>query len=408
VKTSAKSSVFNAAVIVAALGYFVDIYDLILFGIVKDPSLIDIGVQEADLFSTGNHLLNMQMIGMLVGGIIWGILGDKHGRLSTLFLTILLYSLANIANGLVQTVEQYAVLRFTAGVGLAGELGVGITLVSEVMTKESRGLGTTLVSAIGIAGAVLGFLIADQFNWRVAYYAGGGLGLLLLVLRISVYESGMFEKTKQEQIKRGDFISLFTNAQRFRKYMFCILVGIPVWYIISQLAINASTYAKEALSIEGAVRGAKAVMLHYIGASVGSLVMGITSEKLRSRKRALYITVSAITVFTAAYFLMRGAEAVTFYIVITLLGFFMGGLWAVFMTSTSEQFGTNIRATVTTTAPNFVRGTTVLVNSLVGVLKPAMGLWSAGVVVGALCIALSFIAINRSQETYGKDLDYNE
>jgi MFS family permease len=351
----------------------------------------------------------MQMVGMLIGGIIWGVLGDKLGRLSTLFLTILLYSLANIANGFVQTVEQYAILRFIAGVGLAGELGVGITLVSEVMTKESRGLGTTIVSAIGIAGAVLGFLVADRFNWRVAYFVGGGLGLLLLVLRVSVYESGMFEKAKrEEQIKRGDFLSLFTSAERFRKYMFCILIGIPVWYIVSQLAINAGTYAKEALNINGMVTGAKSVMLHYIGASVGSMTMGIVSEKLHSRRKALFITVGGMAVFTVIYFLSFGISASLYYGIITALGFFMGGLWAVFMTSTSEQFGTNIRATVTTTAPNFVRGTVVLVNNLVGALKPAMGLWGAGALVGALCITLSFLAVSRSQETYGKELDYVE
>lgn len=406
--TAPKSGVLNTAVIVAALGYFVDIYDLILFGIVKDPSLVDIGVHEADMFATGNHLLNMQMIGMLIGGIIWGILGDKRGRLSTLFLTILMYSLANIANGFVQTVEQYAILRFIAGVGLAGELGVGITLVSEVMTKESRGLGTTTVSAIGIAGAVLGFLVADLFNWRVAYFVGGGLGLLLLVLRVSVYESGMFEKAKSAQTSRGNFISLFTSMDRFRKYMFCILIGIPVWYIISQLAINASSYAKEALDISGPVAGAKAVMLHYIGASVGSFVMGIISEKLRSRRKALFITVGLLCVFTAAFFLSFGTTPAIYYLIITSLGFFMGGLWAVFMTSTSEQFGTNIRATVTTTAPNFVRGTTVLVNYLVGTFKPLIGLWGAGVLVGALTLSLSLLAISRSKETYGKDLDYNE
>lgn len=406
--TAPSNRVFNAAVVVASLGYFVDIYDLILFGIVRDSSLRALGVAEAEMFATGNHLLNMQMFGMLLGGILWGILGDKKGRLSTLFLTILLYSLANIANGFVQNVEQYAALRFIAGVGLAGELGVGITLVSEIMSKESRGMGTSLVSAIGIAGAVLGFLVADLFDWRVAYYVGGGLGLLLLILRISVYESGMFEKAKQEQIHRGDFISLFTQAERFRKYIFCILIGIPVWYVVSQLAINASSYAKEALSISEKITGAKSVMLHYIGASVGSLVIGLVSEKMRSRKKALFLSAGAMILFTAAYFFAFGVSAAVFYSVITVLGFFMGGLWAVFMTTTSEQFGTNIRATVTTTAPNFVRGTTVMVNYLVGALKPALGLWGAGALVGAACLALSMLAIAQTQETYGKELDYNE
>jgi len=398
---------FNIIVIVAALGYFVDIYDLILFGIVKDPSLRAIGVKEEDLFSVGTHLLNMQMIGMLLGGIAWGILGDKKGRLSTLFLTILLYSLANIANGFVQTVEQYEWLRFIAGFGLAGELGVGITLVSEVMSKESRGIGTSIVSGIGIAGAVLGFLVADFFDWRVAYWVGGGLGLLLLIMRISVYESGMFEKTKLEDVKRGDFISLFTNGKRFKKYLFSILVGVPVWYVISQLAIHASTYAKE-IGITEKVLGANAVMYHYIGASVGSLLFGFISEKLKSRKKALYIAACSMGVFIAAYFFPLSTSAAAFYCVIGALGISMGGLWSIFMLNASEQFGTNIRSTVTTTAPNFVRGITVPVSMGIASLMSTHGLWTAGLIVGAICIILSLISIYGTEESYGKNLDYNE
>ncbi len=407
-KLSGTKNPFNIIVIVAALGYFVDIYDLILFGIVKDQSLRAIGVKEEDMFAVGTHLLDMQMIGMLIGGIVWGILGDKRGRLSTLFLTILLYSLANIANGFVQTVTQYEWLRFIAGVGLAGELGVGITLVSEVMTKESRGIGTSIVSGIGIAGAVLGFFVADMFDWRAAYFVGGGLGLLLLILRISVYESGMFEKTKTEEVKRGNFFGLFTDVIRFKKYFFCILIGIPVWYTVSQLAINASSYAKEGLGISEKIVGAKAVMLHYIGASFGSLIFGFISEKLRSRKKALLAAVAFLTVFTGLYFFSFGTSSAFFYFIVCGLGVSMGGLWTVFMMNASEQFGTNIRATVTTTAPNFVRGTTVLVSLSIASLKSSYDLWTAGIIVGTVCIVVSLIAIYKSEETYGKELDYTE
>ncbi len=360
---------FNIIVIVAALGYFVDIYDLILFGIVMKPSLTAIGIPQEMMFDTGTRLLGIQMIGMLVGGIIWGVLGDKKGRLSTLFLTILLYSLANIANGFVQTIEQYEWMRFIAGLGLAGELGVGITLVSEVMTKESRGMGTSFVSGIGIAGAVLGFLVADMFDWRVAYFVGGGLGILLLIMRISVYESGMFHKTKTEKVKRGDFISLFTSWQRFKKYILCFLVGIPVWYVISQLAVQSEKYANDALKIQGEVSGGKAVMLHYIGASLGSLIFGFISERLRSRKKALYLSVGSLSLLIAGYFLSVGSSSFVYYCIITAMGFSMGGLWAVFMANSSEQFGTNLRATVTTTAPNFVRGTTELVRMSINSLR---------------------------------------
>lgn len=398
---------FNMVVIVAALGYFVDIYDLILFGIVKDASLRDIGVAEVDIFKVGSHLLNMQMIGMLVGGIIWGILGDKRGRLSTLFLTILLYSLANIMNGFVQTVEQYEWMRFIAGVGLAGELGVGITLVSEIMTKESRGIGTSIVSGIGIAGAVLGFLVADWFDWRVAYYVGGGLGIVLLVMRIRVYESGIFEKTKNESVKRGDFLSLFTNKQRFGKYLMAILIGIPVWFTISQLAINASVYAKLGL-VDGIISNAKAVTWHYIGASIGAILFGMLSEKLQSRKKSLYAAVGSLTVFTSLYFLMNNGSPTVFYAIVCALGLSMGGLWAVFMLNASEQFGTNLRATVTTTAPNFVRGTTVLISFVIVSLIPTFGLWNAGWMTSLACIIISATAILLSEESYGKDLDFHD
>ncbi len=407
-KHTATKNPFNIIVIVAALGYFVDIYDLILFGIVMKPSLKDIGVPDEMIFDVGGRLLGIQMIGMLIGGIIWGVLGDKKGRLSTLFLTILLYSIANIANGFVQTVQQYEWMRFFSGIGLAGELGVGITLVSEVMTKESRGTGTSIVSGIGIAGAVLGFFIADFFDWRMAYFVGGGLGLLLLIMRISVYESGMFHKTKQENVKRGQFFSLFTSVHRFKKYIACILIGIPVWYVISQLAVQSEKYAADALGITEKIIGGKAVMFHYVGASLGSLLFGYLSERLRSRKKALFLACGSLTLFVSLYFFGKGISANSFYAIILLIGVSMGGLWAIFMANASEQFGTNLRATVTTTAPNFVRGTTEVIRFSIAGLKTSFGLWTAGVIIGIVCILLSLFAIAATKETYGKDLDYTE
>ena len=265
-------------VIVAALGYFVDIYDLILFGIVKNPSLIALGITDKyALFNKGNFLLSIQMAGMLVGGIVWGILGDKKGRLSILFLTILLYSIANIANGFITNITQYAWLRFFAGFGLSGELGIGITLVSEVLSVEMRGIGASIVSGIGIAGSALAFLVAEKFNWRMAYWTGGGLGLVLLFLRIAVYESGMYEKTKVKNISRGDFLALFTNIRRFRKFIFCLLLALPAWYTVSVLAINAPSFAQDALKIAGQIKGSTSVMLHYMGAAIGSFLFGFIS-----------------------------------------------------------------------------------------------------------------------------------
>jgi MFS transporter, putative metabolite:H+ symporter len=400
---------FNIVVIVASLGYFVDIYDLILFGIVKNPSLIDLGITGKDsLFAKGNFLLNMQMAGMLAGGIVWGIMGDKRGRLSTLFFTILLYSVANIANGFVNTIGQYAALRFFSGFGLAGELGVGITLVSEVMSKESRGMGASIVSGIGIAGSALAFLVAEKFQWRMAYWTGGGLGLLLLFLRIAVYESGMYEKTKAVEVSRGNFISLFTDAGKFRKFIFCILLAVPTWYTVSVLAINAPSFAQDALRITGAVKGSTSVMVHYIGASIGSFLFGYISMKLASRRKAILIAIAGIAILTIIYFSLFGASPAMFYTILLLLGIPMGGLWAVFITAVSEQFGTNLRATVTTSAPNFVRGATILITLLLGTLTPVTGLWMSGVIVGIIFIGIAVIAAIFTEETHGKELDYLE
>lgn len=405
---SQSKGLFNIVVIVAALGYFVDIYDLILFAIVKNPSLKDLGITDStELFNKGNFLLNMQMAGMLLGGIVWGILGDKKGRLSTLFLTILLYSLANIANGFVQTTQQYAWLRFIAGFGLSGELGIGITLVSEVMSKERRGLGASIVSGIGIIGAVFGFLITEIFSWRVAYWTGGAMGILLLFLRLAVFESGMFEKTRSLSVSRGQFFSLFTNIRRFRKFLFGILIALPTWYTVSILAMNSPSMA-QALNIQGDVKGSTSVMLHYIGASIGSFLFGFISMRLQSRKKVILISTSGIALFTIIYFSLFGAGNTLFYLVLLLMGIPMGGLWAIFVTAASEQFGTNLRATVTTSIPNFVRGGTILMTTLLGALSPTVGLWKSGVMVGILFIGVALVSVFFTEETYGKDLDYTE
>jgi MFS transporter, putative metabolite:H+ symporter len=407
-KNLLSTKLLNVIVIVAALGYFVDIYDLILFGIVKNPSLTDLGLPQADLFSRGNFILSMQMAGMLMGGIVWGILGDKKGRLSILFMTILLYSIANIANGFITGIHQYAWLRLLAGFGLSGEFGLGVTMVSEIMSKEKRGLGASIVSGIGIVGAVFAFFVAERFNWRTAYFTGGALGLLLLVLRIAVYESGMYEKTRTQSVSKGNFLALFTNAKRFKKFAFCTLLALPTWYTVSVLAINAPSFAKDALAITGTVKGSTSVMVHYIGASLGSFLFGYLSLRFRSRKKAIFLAIMSIAVLTAVYFSLTGATPVMFYSVLLLLGIPMGGLWAIFVAAASEQFGTNIRATVTTTAPNFVRGGTILIAYLLGALTPVTGLWWSGVIVGIIFIGIALWSAFKTEETYGKELDYME
>ena len=399
------SNPFNIVVIVAALGYFVDIYDLTLFGIVRNSSLEGIGIAKDQIKDAGVYLLNMQMGGMLIGGVVWGILGDKKGRLSTLFMTILLYSLANIANGFVQNLEQYAWLRLIAGFGLAGELGIGITLVSEVMTKETRGWGTSIVSGFVIAGAVLAFLVA-KWGWKEAFWVGGGLGIALLGLRVYVHESGMFDKMKKSDAKRGDFLSLFTNGKRFLKYLCCILIGVPVWYVVGILIFFAKEFA-EALHITGPVDSGTSIMYHYTGAAIGSILTGYISQKLRSRKKALLIALLMLGSFCAWYFMAAGSTPSTFYIISFMLGLAMG-YWAVFITVASEQFGTNIRSTVTTTVPNFVRGSTVLMLLWWNSMSPGMGLLQAAIIVGVIVIPVAIGAVFFLEESHGKDLDYVE
>ncbi len=395
----------NIVVIVAALGYFVDIYDLILFSIVRVPSLQAIGVAADQIKNSGVYLLNMQMIGMLLGGIVWGMLGDKKGRLSTLFLTILLYSLANIANGFVQTLDQYAVLRIIAGFGLAGELGIGITLVSEVMTKETRGWGTSIVSGIGIVGAALAFLVSE-WGWREAYWVGGALGLMLLGLRVYIHESGMFDKVKETTARRGDFLSLLKNKKKFIKYISSIFVGIPVWFTIGILVTFSKEFG-EALGITADVSPGKSIMYHYIGAALGSVLTGFISQKLKSRKKALWIAIISLSFLCAWYFSASGYSPELFYFIIFLLGLAQG-YWAVFITVASEQFGTNIRSTATTTIPNFVRGATVPMLMWWKYMTEGMGIIQSSMIVGAVVIILALIAVFFLEESYGKDLDYLE
>jgi MFS family permease len=406
--------VLNMAVIVAALGYFVDIYDLLLFGIVRKASLEGLGYFDTENTRMGELLLNWQMGGMLVGGILWGILGDKRGRLSVLFGSIFLYSLANILNGTVHSIEWYAFYRFLAGIGLAGELGAGITLVSEIMTKEQRGYGTTIVSAFGIFGAVVGGLVAKEFDWRVAYYIGGALGIVLLVLRISAFESGMFHQSKKEGVVRGDFFSLFSQRKRFSRYLKCILIGVPIWYVIGILIFFSPEFATtlgigiDALTNKTTVSGGSMIMYHYAGASLGALLCGLLSQYIKNRKKALLYFLVADGLFAFGYFFLHGVSVPLFYFYAFLFGI-ANGYWSVFITIASEQFGTNIRATVTTTVPNFVRGSVVPMVMLYASAKGWMGgNIPAAIVVGVIVFSVAVISLLRTEETFGKDLDYLE
>lgn len=397
--------IFNTAVVVAALGYFVDVYDLVLFMVIGKSSLLDVGVPKESIVESFELLLNVQMAGMLVGGIFWGVLGDKKGRLSVLFGSIVTYSLANIANGFVTGMDSYLVLRFIAGFGLAGELGAGITLVSEIMSKETRGYGTMVVASIGVLGAVVAGFVG-QIGWQVAYWIGGGLGLSLLLLRIGVFESGMFAKAESNHVERGNFFALFKDKKRALKYLNCILIGLPVWFIIGKLVGLADVYAIE-LGVVGTIEKGTCVILCYAGLVIGDLASGGISQYLKSRKRAMSLFYGLNCILVTAYLYVTGLDSALFYTLIFLLGFSVG-FWAVFVTIASEQFGTNLRATVATTVPNFVRGSLILLTFGLNWAKGSYGLITGTAIVAMVVMAISFFSLNALSETFGKDLDYME
>lgn len=403
-----QQSVFSLAVIVAALGYFVDIYDLLLFGIIRIKSLSALGLDATQIRDSGEFIISIQMAGLLIGGIIWGIMGDKRGRLSVLFGSIILYSVANIANGFVQTVDQYALVRFIAGIGLAGELGAGITLVSESLPKEKRGIGTSLVSGIGIMGAVVAFFISRYFDWRVCYFIGGGLGFLLLMLRVSVFESGMFKEVKEMKVSRGNFLMFVNNANRFKRYLICVLIGLPTWYVIGVLISFSKEFAaKENLNITGTIDPGAAIMYCYIFTSLGGILIGLISQWLKSRKKALYIFYAITAIFMVLFFTQQNGTASQMYWICSGLG--LGcGFWAIFVTMGAEQFGTNLRATAATTIPNMVRGSLPLIIILFKALRESFTYVTAAWITGAIIMVLTVIAAIFAEETFHKDLNYVE
>ena len=401
------ASIFNITVVVAALGYFVDIYDLLLFQIVRVDSLKDMGLSIAQVKSEGEFTISVQMIGLLVGCIIWGIMGDKKGRLSVLFGFIVLYSIANIVNGFVQTPNQYALTRFFAGVGLAGELGAGITLVSELVSKEKRGISTSLVAGIGLTGAVVAYFISQNFHWRICYFIGGGLGFCLLLLRISVFESGMFSKVKLQQVQRGNFFMFFTNKLRFKKYMLAILIGLPTWYVIGILVAFSNDFGR-AFGFSEEVMPKKSTMFAYVAIAVADVMVGFVSQWMRSRKKALFIFYILTVISIIFYFTQQSGTAAGMYVICAALGF-STGFWAIFVTMAAEQFGTNLRATAATTVPNMVRGALPLMLLLFKGLQSATGSYiTAGWITGAIVMAISLTAAWFTEETFGKDLNYVE
>ncbi len=393
-------------VVVAALGYLVDMYDLFLFSIVRVPSLKALAVPDDRLLADGIMLLNLQMAGMLLGGIFWGILGDKKGRLSVLFGSILMYSLANIGNGFVNSIEMYAVMRFIAGFGLAGELGVGVTLVVETLPKGIRGYGTTLVATMGVFGALLAFLVVHFFEWRVSYFIGGGLGLMLMALRLRVFESGIYIKLKEENVRRGDIRMLFNNKGRLLRYVTSIVIGMPIWFVTGIL-ITFSPEIGQAMELGEPINAGTAVMISFTAQIVGNLVSGSLSQYLQSRKQVILMFMVGSMLVSSTFLLVPFDNTTTFYVLCGCSGFFCG-YWTLFITVGAELFGSNLRATVATTVPNFVRATVIPLSAMFIYLKGHVGTLHGAFLTGLLTYAIAMIALTYLTETFKRDMDFTE
>jgi MFS family permease len=427
----AKPKHVTLAVVVAALGYFVDIFDLLLFAIVRIPSLRDLGVAADQVKAVGIRLDNyIQTTGLMVGGIFWGIVADRRGRLSVLFGSILCYSLANLLNafitdigpdssfaflrsiGLGTALAQYEVLRFAAGFGLAGELGAGVTLVAELMHKESRGIGTTIVASVGVLGAVAAAIVGEYMHWRNAYLLGGALGLALLFLRVGVVESGLFESARGTHVEgRGAFWKLFHPWSRFRRYAAIIGLGLPIWYAVGVLVkyipeLGASLgIPPEELPTPG-----KAILWCYIGLAVGDLASGLVSQWMRSRRGAVLLFHGMTALAIAGYFFLLPRSLATTNLLLLLLGISIG-YWAVFVTMAAEQFGTNLRGTAATTAPNFVRWIGAAGSAFLWQWFESFGVlnrWQSAALVGAIVLVIAVASVLSLRESFSRSLEYHE
>jgi len=394
-------------VIVASLGYFVDIYDLLVFSIVRVPSLTGIGVKSTEVKAVGVSIINWQMFGLLLGGLLWGIMGDKLGRIKVLFGSILMYSIANFINGWVTSVDAYIIVRFIAGIGLAGELGAGVTLVAETMKREKRGYGTMLISVIGLFGAAAANFVAKHWDWHIAYFVGGALGILLLILRVGTFESGMFKNIENHStISKGNFLKLFTNWSRFKKYLFCILIGAANWFVVGILVTLAPEFGKH-LGATHPLNAGDGVFYTYLGISIGGLASGLLSQFTRSRRLTVFVFLIISAISVVVFLSAKGITPNQFVWICLFMGFGVG-YWPIFVTIPAEQFGTNLRATVTTTVPNFVRASLIPINSAFTFFSLKYGWLTAGYIMMGILTLIAMLSLSQLKETFTKDLNYLE
>lgn len=402
-------SVFkNLTVWVVALGYFVDIFDITLFGMLRVQSLKDLGFSGDELLTKGQLLLNVQMFGMLVGGFLFGILGDKNGRLVSLFASIILYSIGNLANAFVTDINGYIFCRFLSGVGLAGELGLGVTLVVEILHKDVRGMGTAFIATIGVLGAVVAGFLVEMFSWRMCYVIGGSMGLLLLFLRISVRESGMFQAVNtNENITKGSLQLLFSSREKIRRYVLCILVGMPIWYVAG-IVMTLSPELAILLGVGEPILASRSIAISYLGLAVGDFLSGTLSQYFKSRKKVLLgFELFTIVSLVGLFVLSKGQSAFIFYVLCFIVGI-GAGFWALFVTVCSEQFGTNLRATVTTTVPNLVRSSLIPMTLYLNFWRSTFDFFTATIITGVSVFFVCLLSTIYLRETFAKDLNYTE
>jgi len=402
--------IFSLPVIIGSLGFFVDVYDLLLFNIVRRSSFKALGVPEDQMKNVGENILNWQMIGLVLGGIAWGIMGDKRGRKSVLFGSILLYSLATIGNGLVQNVDQYLLLRFIAALGLAGELGASITLTTEMLPKEKRGIGSAIIATSGVMGTITAYIVyaVSGEDWRLCYFIGGGMGILLLFTRIGTLKSGLYDATKGSHVQMGNFLMFLNNRKRFIRYLRAITIGLPIWYVIGILISFSDEFAKR-FGITGFDQP-KALMLQYVALAFGDMGAGIVSNYIKSRKKTLIIWYIILAFFIVLFFALKGGgSAFNMYLLCMGLGF-GSGLSVLYITMSAEQFGTNLRATAAISIPNLVRGFLPLISFFFRILRGPnsehyiRGAWITGVIV----MVIGFIAVLKTDETFGREMNFVE
>ena len=391
---------------VSALGYFVDVFDLLLFVVVRKQSLLGLGIADADTLALGLQLLNWQMLGILLGGFVWGMIGDKRGRLSVLFGSIILYSVANIANATIHSLAAYEACRFVAGFGLAGELGAGVTLVSECMSAKNRGLGTMLIATVGVPGAIFAAWIGLQFNWRTAYLIGGIMGLVLLMMRIGLYESGLYATLRETPVARGSLRLLFRTRERTMRFLLCILVGLPTYFVIGILVAFAPEFGK-AFNLNPAPVAGTAIIFAYAGLTLGGVLCSGLSQLLRRRRPAFLIFHGLELVSILVYLYWVPANLPEYYARCFFLGIGVG-YWALMVTNGAEQFGTNLRATVTTVVPNLARGAQIPISWAFVAARGWLGIVHGAALVGLVCVAVAIAAVLLLRETFGRSLDFLE